>query len=306
MTQARNRVFKSHKAVRKQVPLLVGLMGPSGSGKTYSALRLATGMVTVNKGPIFMIDTENHRGEHYAENFDFEHVPFEAPFGSRDYLDALKYCVDEGARCIIVDSMSHEHEGPGGLLDMHEQEVTRMAGNDYAKRERVKMLAWNKPKQARRELINGMLQLGVQANIIFCFRAKKSVRQVRKNNKNVVEDVGFMPIAGDEFVFEQTLNCLLLPGSGGVPTWDSEYPGERSMIKLPEQFKNLAKRDKPLDETVGKHLAQWAMGEAKKPKAKAKPEPEPEEAVDEEPEPEGDEKHGQDDVDDGMFAGDEI
>jgi hypothetical protein len=122
---------------------------------------------------------------------------------------------------VIVDSMSHEHEGPGGMVDLHDQIVDRMAGNDYAKRERVKMLAWSEPKQKRRALINGILQLN--ANFIFCFRAKNTSKPVKGNNgKTEVQQMGFMPIAGEEFVFEQTLNALLLPGAGGVPTWSSE------------------------------------------------------------------------------------
>ena len=107
---------------------------------------------------------------HYADMFKFKHVPFSAPFGALDYLEALRFCVGQGAKVIIVNSMSHEHEGPGGLLDFHEKELDRMAGDDWGKRERVKMLAWQKPKAMRRLLINGLLQL--EANFIFCFRAK--------------------------------------------------------------------------------------------------------------------------------------
>src|SRR5690606_37146661 len=61
--------------------------------------------------------------------------------------------------------------------------------------------------------------------------------------------------------FEQTLNCLLLPGAGGVPTWWNDQPGERTMIKLPEQFASLRERQTPLDEKVGRSLAKWARGE---------------------------------------------
>jgi hypothetical protein len=155
--------------------------------------------------------------------------------------------------------MSHEHEGPGGMVDLHDRIVDRMAGNDMAKRERVKMLAWSEPKQKRRQLINGILQLN--ANFIFCFRAKNTSKPVKgQNGRTEVEQLGFMPIAGEEFVFEQTLNALLLPGAGGVPTWQSDQIGERTMIKLPEQFKALANRNAPLDEDVGARLARWAAG----------------------------------------------
>lgn len=256
-----NRSFVANDAKREKVPLLVGLMGPSGGGKTYTALRLATGIQSVSGGDIYVIDTESRRALHYADKFKFKHVPFDAPFGSLDYLAALQWCVKQGAGVVIVDSMSHEHEGPGGMKDLQEQILDRMAGTDYKKRERMQMLAWAEPKAKRRALINGILQLN--CNFIFCFRAKNTSKPVKnpETGKNEVQQQGFMPIAGDEFVFEQTLNALLLPGAGGVPTWQSDQVGERTMIKLPEQFASLRQRTEPLDEKVGERLAKWAAGD---------------------------------------------
>jgi hypothetical protein len=101
-------------ATRDKTPLLVGIVGSSSSGKTFSALRLATGFQRVNPGEIFVIDTEAGRALQYADDFKFVHVPFGAPFGPLDYLDVIKYCVENGASNIVIDSMSHEHEGPGG------------------------------------------------------------------------------------------------------------------------------------------------------------------------------------------------
>ena len=254
------REFIATDAKREKVPLLVGLMGPSGGGKTFTALRLATGIQSVSGGDIYFIDTESRRGLHYADKFKFKHVPFAAPFGSLDYLLALEWCVKQGAGVVIVDSMSHEHEGPGGMIDLQDQILTRMAGDNYGKRQAMQMLAWAEPKAKRRALINGILQMN--ANFIFCFRAKNSSKPVKNHDtgKNEVIPQGFMPIAGDEFVFEMTLNALLLPGAGGVPTWQSDQVGERTMIKLPDQFAGLRQRNAPLDEKVGERLAKWAAG----------------------------------------------
>lgn len=263
MNQHNNRVFEATNAVREAVPLLIGLMGPSGGGKSFSALRLATGIQTVAGGDIFFIDTEARRALHYADRFKFKHIKFGAPFGSLDYLEAIQYCVSKGAGVVVVDSFSHEHDSPGGMIDFHEKELDRMAGDDWAKRERVKMLAWQKPKAARRQLINGLLQL--EANFIFCFRAKETAKPVKINGKTEVVQQGFMPIAGDEFVFEQTVNCLLLPNAGGVPTWKSDFMGERKMIKLPEMFKDIFRESRALDEDTGKQLATWAKGGSKAP-----------------------------------------
>lgn len=261
------RTFEAKPAVRESVPVLVGLMGPSGGGKTVSALRLATGMQQVTGGDIYAIDTEARRMLHHADAFKFKHLQFDAPFGSLDYLDAIKHCVKQGAKNIIVDSMSHEHEGPGGMIDFQEKELDRMAGDDYGKRERMKMLAWQKPKAARRALINGLLQLN--ANFIFCFRAKNTVKPMKVNGKTEIVPQGFMPIAGDEFVFEMTVNCLLLPGAKGRPTWQTENAGERMMIKPARQFDALFAQQKTLDENIGRSLAEWARGGA----PAAKPEP---------------------------------
>lgn len=255
---AHARTFEDKPATRDKVPLLVGLMGPSGSGKTFSALRLATGIQQVSGGEIYFIDTEARRGLHYADRFKYRHMEFGAPFGSLDYLAAITHCVKKGAGVVIVDSMSHEHEGPGGVLEQHEQELDRMAGQDYGKRNSMNLIAWAKPKAARRQLISGLLQLN--CNFIFCFRAKEKAKPVKKDGKTVVENQGWMPIAGEEFVYEQTVNCLLLPGSNGVPTWRSEEPGERAMMKLPEQFRHLFGNGQTIDEALGASMAEWASG----------------------------------------------
>jgi len=200
---------------------------------------------------------------HYADLFKFRHVQFDPPHGSLDYLTAIEHCVKAGAKIIVVDSMSHEHSGVGGMIEFQERELDRMAGDDFAKRERMKMLAWQKPKAARRRLIDRITQ--INANFIFCFRAKESVRPMKIGGKTEIVPQGFMPIAGDEFLFEQTVNILLLPKSGGVPTWQSENVGERLMMKLPVQFASIFADAKPLDEATGRALAEWASGGAANP-----------------------------------------
>ena len=252
------RTFEDKPATRERVPLMIGLMGPSGGGKTYSALRLATGIQRVTGGDIFVIDTEARRALHYAGRFKYRHVQFAAPFGPLDYLGAIEHCVKKGAGVIIVDSMSHEHEGPGGVLEMHEAEVQKLSGGDRAKADRVKMLAWGKPKQQRRRMINSILQ--APSNFIFCFRAKEKLKIERGKEP---EPRGFMPIAGEEFVYEMTLNALLLPNAGGVPTWQSREIGEKQMIKLPEQFRTMLLSEAgPLSEDIGFQLATWAQGDS--------------------------------------------
>lgn len=251
------RSFEDREAVREKVPLLVGLIGPSGTGKTYSALRLATGIQRVSGGDIFVIDTESRRALHYADKFKFRHVAFGAPFSPLDYLAAIEHCVQRGASTIIVDSMSHEHEGPGGVLEEHDSETKRLAKAWGVSENSAQMSAWGSPKSKRRRLINTILQMPI--NCIFCFRAKEKLKIVKGENP---QPMGFMPIAGEEFVYEMTAKCLLLPGAAGVPTWNSDMPGERLMMKIPGQFREVFAEPRQLSEDIGEEMARWAAGTA--------------------------------------------
>ncbi len=266
------RKFEDSLAVRKKVPLFTGIVGASGSGKTKSALRLAAGMQRVFGGDVYGIDSESNRMLHYADDHKFRHVPFGAPFDPLSYLAAVEHCVKRGATVIVVDSGSHLHEGPGGILEMHETELTRIAGNDWDKRNRCTMLAWQKPKAELRRFINAILQMNV--NIIFCYRAKPKLKMVKGADP---VPLGYMPIASPEMVYEATANILLYPNSAGVPTWQPTEIGEKEIVKLPGQFIGVFKERRQLDESIGEALAQWALGSdpapASPPASKTPPTP---------------------------------
>jgi len=264
------RIFTDSIAVRAEVPLFVGLVGPSGGGKTYSALRLATGIQQVTGGDIFYIDTEANRAKHYAELFKFRHIPFTAPFSPDDYLAVIRHCQAKGAKIVCVDSMSHEHEGPGGVLEMHDKNALRMAKGDENKTEQYNFPAWAEPKAQRRGLINALLQM--QMHFVTCFRAKEKLKMVKIKQengfmKNTPVPQGWQPIAGDEYVYEMTLNCLLPPGCNGVPVWAPEEKAEAQMIKLPQQFRAMFRDNPVLSESIGRKLAEWAKGGAVTPDA---------------------------------------
>jgi len=281
MTQSNQEwTFTDTPAARVATPLFAALVGPSGTGKTYSALRLATGMQRVTGGEIFGIDTESNRMLHYAPlpgkkadpsrgTFNFHHVPFGSPFGSLRYLAAIEHCAKRGAKIIVVDSMSHEHDGVGGVLEQHAAEAKRLAEQYKTSEEAMKMSAWGMPKANRRKLISALLtELKVSA--IFNFRAKQKLKIATKKEKaaglDAVTPMGYCAIAGEEFIFEMTVKCVLLPGARGVPTWESEFPGEQEMMKIPGQFQHIFERRVPLSEDIGQQLAEWAAGgDAKEP-----------------------------------------
>lgn len=252
--------FNFRNAIREATPMLLGLVGPSGVGKTLSALRLAAGIQKVRGGHVAALDTEARRMLHYADHFKFRYSEFGAPFGSERYAEAIKdaAAAAEGG-VVIVDSMSHEHEGPGGYLDFHEDEVKRLVEKGGFRNEMAAQIpAWNKPAQRRRLLINTILQ--INCAFIFCFRAKEKL-QIKKGEDP--KQLGWQAIAGDEFVYEMTARCLLPPGAAGVPDWSDDAFG-LGVPKLPKSLRHAFEAGKQLDESTGEKLARWAAGGASK------------------------------------------
>lgn len=253
------RQFNIEAAVRRPTPLLLGLAGPSGSGKTYSALRLATGIARVAGGEIVVIDTENRRAQHYADQFRFLHIDFAPPYGPMDYLAALYTAERTRPACIVIDSLSHEHDGEGGTLDCVTAELDRLAGSDTSLQQKLAAAAWRKPKAARRALLSGLLRL--ETHVIACIRANERTRMAREAFATEPVDMGLTPVTAPEFLFELTCSTLLRAGAQGYPTWASQLPGEHAAIKLPKQFETTFRERRPLDEHHGEALARWAAGE---------------------------------------------
>ncbi|PTX14401.1 signal recognition particle subunit FFH/SRP54 (srp54) [Pontibacter mucosus] len=104
------------KATRQKAKLRIGLSAPSGFGKTYSALLLAYG-ITGDWSKIALIDTENGSGELYSHLGDYNALPLEAPYSPERYIEAIRVCENAGMEVIIIDSISHEWEGVGGILE---------------------------------------------------------------------------------------------------------------------------------------------------------------------------------------------
>lgn len=249
------RAFTSRPAVREAVPLWLGLIGPSGSGKTFSALRLATGIQSVSGGDVYVIDTEARRALHYADKFKFRHVEFVAPFGPLDYLAAVEQCVAEGARTIVIDSLSHEHEGPGGVMERHDELQKELAAKWRVDMDKANWSAWAQAKAPRKRMINTLLQL--PCNFIMCFRAKEKIK-LDRGGKPV--EMGWQAIAGEELVYEMTARAVLPPGANGIPQWRASVKGEELSIKLPEQFRGIFAEGAQLSEDMGAAMATWAAG----------------------------------------------
>ena len=183
-------------ASRKKAKIKMGLQGSSGAGKTMSALLIAYGLCG-NWSKIAVIDTENHSAELYAHLGDFYVLPMTAPFTPEKFVQAIDLCVKARLDVIIIDSITHEWDGTGGILDIH----GAMAGNSYTN--------WSKVTPRHNDFVQAMLQC--PCHVVATIRAKQDYVLVEKNGKQVPEKGGLKGITRDgmdyEFTLVLELNC---------------------------------------------------------------------------------------------------
>lgn len=208
--------FQIKPAARSAVKALVGFYGKSGGGKTMSALLFARGLVGPS-GRVVMIDTENKRGSLFADLIPggYSVLDLGEPFSPERYWEAIE-TAEKAADVIVVDSMTHEWAGEGGILDMQEAELSRMAGDNWQKRESCKMAAWIRPKMAHKQFVNRLLRS--PCHILCCLRGEEKTRMEKKDGKLTVEKDDFTTcIADPRFIFEMLVNleCYAKDGTGG-------------------------------------------------------------------------------------------
>jgi len=178
------------KAERQQAKIKMGIQGPSGSGKTYSALLIAYG-ITGKWDSIAIIDTENHSADLYAHLGNYSVLSLNKPFSPERYIEAIQVCEDANKEVIIIDSISHEWEGSGGILELH----SAMAGNSFTN--------WSKMTPRHNAFIQKILQS--DAHIITTIRAKQDYVLTEKNGKYVPEKVGLRGVTREGMDYELTL-----------------------------------------------------------------------------------------------------
>ena len=193
--------FQVKKAVREKIYCKIALMAPSGGGKTYSSLRLATGMAreiereTGKKAKILMGNTEQKRGYYYANEFDYDIVDIEAPHNPEKYVEFINFAVSEGYDILIIDSSSHEWEGRGGCLELHQQ-----AGGQYQH--------WSKVTPRHNKFIEAIADSPI--HMIVTMRGKDQYEMTKDNNgKASVQKLGVGAKQRDGFEYEFTCTFLI-------------------------------------------------------------------------------------------------
>ena len=188
------------KATRKQAYLRLALTGPSGAGKTYSALLLAKGL----GGNIAFIDTEHGSGSLYSDLVDFDVVSLEAPFSPERYIEAIDAAIEEGYGVLIIDSITHEWNGKGGILEIVDT-VTKASNskNSY--------FAWGEATPRHNAFIEKILQSPI--HVIAAMRSKQDFILTEVRGKQVPKKVGLAPIQREGMEYEFTSVLDLTQGS---------------------------------------------------------------------------------------------
>jgi len=184
------------KATRKKAKIRLGLSAISGGGKTYSSLLIAKGMANGDLSKVAIIDTENGSGDLYANLGDYNVFTLEAPYEPERYIKAIKECENAGMEVIIIDSITHEWDGKGGILDISNS----MAGNSYTN--------WAKLTPRHQSFIDAILQS--KCHIITTVRRKQDYEMTTNSNgKLVPQKIGLKEVTREGFEYELTVNLEL-------------------------------------------------------------------------------------------------
>ncbi|WP_300021761.1 AAA family ATPase [uncultured Maribacter sp.] len=222
--------MKLQTAQRSQVKLRLGLSGASGFGKTYSALLLAHG-ITNDWTKIAIIDTENNSASLYSELGNYNVISFSEPYNPERYIKAIKTCEDAQIEVIIVDSITHEWQGTGGCLHIHEQLGGRFQD-------------WAKVSPRHQAFIDAILQS--KAHVITTVRSKIDYSMDSSSNgKTKVVKHGLKSITREGFEYELTVNFELI--------------NENHMAKASKDRTGLF-MNKPefiINSSTGRKLMQW-------------------------------------------------
>lgn len=228
----------------KKAPTLA-IAGPTGSGKTESAMRLARGYVG-KEGKFLVIDTEEKRALYKRARYQpWDWMDLQPPFTPQNYIGALE--AGKSYDAVIVDSGSHEYNGPGGLQDMQLEDLERMSKGDPHKMERLTAPAWKRAKMEHKKLMSVVIRYPTL--LIFCFRAEPKIKFVKdEQGKTQIVDAGYQPICEKMTMYEMLVGCMVHADNPGVPNHIKRLePDLEPVFGLGQ-----------IDEHTGERLAAWA------------------------------------------------
>lgn len=187
--------MKLNIAKREEIKLRLNIGGPSGFGKTYSALLLSYGM-TEDWSKIAIIDTENGSANLYSNLGNYNVLTLDEPYSPERYIEAIRTCENASMEVIIIDSISHEWQGTGGCLQIHEQLGGRFQD-------------WAKLTPRHQAFIDAILKS--KCHVITTVRSKIDYSMdTGSNGKTKVVKHGLKQVTREGFEYELTLSFELI------------------------------------------------------------------------------------------------
>ena len=236
--------FEPQLAKRAKQKALIGITGPSGSGKTVGALLLAYGMMKEAYPDlteeelwkkIGVADTEHRRAKTYEGQIfgdvkigQFFHIDFKPPYNTSRYTSAINALIKAGCEVVITDSLSHQWQGEGGVVETHGQ----MSGNSFQN--------WGKLAIESTTLVKSLTSSPI--HMITTMRVKTDYAMVQEDGKTKPVKVGMKPVQKDdmEYEFDTVFNINM----------DHE-------ASISKDTSNLFDGEFVLDETVGAKLYRY-------------------------------------------------
>lgn len=158
------------KASRKRSKLRLLLASPAGGGKTTAALAIASGL----GGRTALIDTERGSASLYSDQFTFDVLDLSPPYNPERFIEAVKAAEAAGYENLIMDSISHEWDGSGGVLEINELLATsKYRGNTWS--------AWSESTPRHRAFLDAILQ----CNMHVIATARSKTETVQGDDKKV-------------------------------------------------------------------------------------------------------------------------
>jgi hypothetical protein len=235
-------VLEIRPAQREGARLVIGLAGVSGSGKTFTAIELAYGLADYDPAKVGFIDTENRRGSLYADILQHSKPPTRtpftignlvAPFSPQRYIDAINEFAKTGIEVLVIDSLTHEHEGPGGLIDIAGEQ------NKF----------WNRAKAEHKKFMNALLQCDM--HVIVCVRAReKASPEKNADGKTVYRDEGLQAVTEKNVLFEMSASLMM-----------HDEGRSQTVLKCPAALAAvLGRKDGYITAADGKCIRDWVDG----------------------------------------------
>lgn len=223
------------RATRHTVKLKLAVQGPSGSGKTLGALALAQALA--QGGKVALIDTENGSASLYADRYAFDTIVMHPPYETKKYEAAVKAAIAAGYSALVIDSISHQWDGDGGILQRKEETDAR-GGNHFSNWE-----PFTKEHNRFRALL-----LDSPIDIVSTMRSKMAYSQEQNGQKTSIKKLGLQPLQREGMEYEFTVAFDVQMDHKAAASKDRTDLFKGRLVDL-------------LDPTVWKQLLEWRTQE---------------------------------------------